>query len=211
DDRDLEWWWSDDLAARRSAHFNGNLKRLAEECNRRGIDVVLATQQFQSTMLDAPARRGVSYADEVAMLRRKVAAGEIGPSTGKVVDWGGEGSVDDLVFKMKASGTDVESVRGFAGLQPPRAMLMHSRLMDDLRGWAAAPGSPVGFADVVHALDGRRDLMVNWVHLNGEANAIVARAFADAIAPRMLATLARRGVSAQPSPSAPLASTPSPG
>lgn len=192
DESDVEWWWSDDLAARRSAHFVGNLKRLVEECNRRGIDVVLATQAFQSTLLDAPGRRGVSYADEVAMLRGKVAAGEIGPATGKVVVAAGEGSVGDLVFKMKATGSDVESVRNLAGLQPPRAMLVHARLMDDLRAWAAAPGSPVGFADVVHALDGRRDLMVNWVHLSGEANAIVARAFAAAIAPRMLAALGRR-------------------
>jgi len=196
DESDVDWWWSDDLAARRSAHFNGNLKRLVEECNRRGIDVVLATQAFQSTLLDAPSRRGVSYADEVAMLRRKVADGEIGPATGKVVVAAGEGSVGDLVFKMKATGSDVESVRNLAGLQPPRAMLMHARLMDDLRGWAAAPGSPVGFADVVHALDARRDLMVNWVHLSGEANAIVARALADAIAPRMLASLARRNAAA---------------
>jgi lysophospholipase L1-like esterase len=188
EESDVAWWWSDDLAARRSAHFNGNLRRLVEECRERGIDVVLATQQFQSTLLSPEERRGVSYADEVAMLRGKVARGELGPSDGRV----GDVSVDALVFKVRATGADPIAVRDLAGLTAPRAMLVHARLMDQLRGWAAAPGSPVGFADVVHALDSRRDLMVNWVHLDGAANAIVARTLAAAIEPRMAAAVAAR-------------------
>ena len=49
--------------------------------------------------------------------------------------------------------------------------------MADLRTWAATHPD-VGFVDMIHELDGDRDLMVSWVHLRGAANAIVARAFA---------------------------------
>ena len=58
DEVDVAWWWSDELAARRSAHFIGNLKRLAEECGTRGGQVVFATQQLdrKSTRLNSSHR-----------------------------------------------------------------------------------------------------------------------------------------------------------
>jgi hypothetical protein len=51
--------------------------------------------------------------------------------------------------------------------------------MDDLRAWASREQVPL--VDVIRELDGNRDLMVNWVHLRGEANAIIARALAREI------------------------------
>ena len=60
--------------------------------------------------------------------------------------------------------------------------------MADLRAWAATHPD-VGFVDMIHdmihELDGDRDLMVSWVHLRGAANAIVARAFARELRARL--------------------------
>ncbi|MFQ5510413.1 MAG: SGNH/GDSL hydrolase family protein [Candidatus Krumholzibacteriia bacterium] len=57
--------------------------------------------------------------------------------------------------------------------------LTHNVLMRDLEAWAAARGVP--YADVIGAMDQRRDCLVSWVHLNPEGNRMVARAFATAI------------------------------
>lgn len=182
---DVAWWWSDELAARRSVHFNGNLRRLVEECRARGIGVVLATQQFQSTLIPAAERRGVSYEAELAMVRDRVARGEIGPGAPGLSAAGRYRKASDLVFEVRAKGGEPGVVREFQAFEPPRAMLMHARLMADLRAWAPSAGSDVGFVDVVHELDGGRDHLVNWVHLDGQANAVIARALAREIAPRL--------------------------
>jgi len=185
DELDVEWWWSDELAKRRSDHFVGNLKRLADECAKRGIALVVATQQFQSTLLSDEERRATTYDAEVEIVRRKVAAGEMGPSSRSVRVGGKPGEVTDLVLDLRKAGQDPMAARHLAGFDPPRAMLVHARLMDDLRTWAGSPGSGVTLVDTIRALDSHRDWMVNWVHLEGRANAVIAEALADAIAPML--------------------------
>lgn len=185
DELDVAWWWSDDLARRRSDHFVGNLKRLAEECAKHGIKLVVATQQFQSTLLSAEELRGTSYDAEVEIVRRRVAGGEMGPASRSVRVGGKPGEVTDLVLDLRKAGQDPMAARHLAGFDPPRAMLVHARLMDDLRAWAGSPGSGVTLVDTIHALDPHRDWMVNWVHLDGRANAVIAEALADAIAPML--------------------------
>ena len=185
DELDVAWWWSDELAKRRSEHFIGNLRRLAEECGKRGIRLVVATQQFQSTLLSGDERRGTSYDAEVAIVREKVARGEMGPASRSVRVGGKPGEVTDLVLDLRKAGQDPMAARNLAGFDPPRAMLVHARLMDDLRAWAGDPSSGVVLVDTIRALDAHRDWMVNWVHLEGRANAVIARALADAIAPTL--------------------------
>ena len=58
-------------------------------------------------------------------------------------------------------------------------LLTHSKVMDALRSWASAQGVPL--VDVIHALDGDRDVLVSWVHLSPKGNRIVAQAFVDEI------------------------------
>ncbi len=194
DELDVEWWWSDELAKRRSDHFVGNLKRLADECAKRGIALVVATQQFQSTLLSDEERRATTYDAEVEIVRRKVAAGEMGPSSRSVRVGGKPGEVTDLVLDLRKAGQDPMAARHLAGFDPPRAMLVHARLMDDLRTWAGSPGSGVTLVDTIRALDPHRDWMVNWVHLEGRANAVIAEALADAITPMLgLGAAAPRG------------------
>ncbi|MFM7735220.1 MAG: SGNH/GDSL hydrolase family protein [Alphaproteobacteria bacterium] len=185
DELDVAWWWSDDLAKRRSEHFLGNLKRFADECAKRGIKLVVATQQFQSTLLTPEQRRATTYDAEVEIIRRKAAAGEMGPASRSVLVGGKPGEVTDLVLDLRKAGQDPMAARHLAGFDPPRAMLVHARLMDDVRTWAGSPGSGVTLVDTIRALDPHRDWMVNWVHLDGRANAVIAEALADAIAPML--------------------------
>ncbi|HEY5998001.1 MAG TPA: SGNH/GDSL hydrolase family protein [bacterium] len=62
------------------------------------------------------------------------------------------------------------------------ALLLHRRLMDDLRGWARTRSVP--FVDVIAALDHDRDQLVSWVHLTPAANRVVAGLFAEELARR---------------------------
>jgi GDSL-like Lipase/Acylhydrolase family len=167
---DSDWWWSDELAALRSRKFLGNLQRLADECQRRGIVLVVATQQVKSFLVPDDQIRGVSYDEEVAIVRDRLRQN---------ATLRGRSDVPELVFKLRTNAQEEEGARVAALFAPARVLLIHSRLMDDLRTWAAA--SNVGFVDMIHELDERRDLMVNWVHLTAEANAIVAKAFARTI------------------------------
>jgi hypothetical protein len=67
------------------------------------------------------------------------------------------------------------------GLLTDRAFgfLVHDRLMTDLVRWDEENG--VGRVDVIAAMDAHRHEIVSPVHLSRSGNAIVARAFADAI------------------------------
>jgi hypothetical protein len=179
---DAEWWWSDELAQRRSRAFLANLDRLREECARRGIHLIVATQQFRSTLVPEKELHGITYAEELAMVREKLARGEIGP---QMV------AVPEIAFKSRVKGAGEEGLRMITGFYPPRTMLVHARLMDDLRAWAGR--NDVGFVDVIAELDGNRDLMVNWVHLRGEANAIIARALAREILAELEASPPQNG------------------
>lgn len=167
---DVGWWWSDELAERNSKRFLANLGTIATECKRRGIRFVVATQQFQSLLIPPEQRHGLTYDQEVAIVREKVARGEIGPQAS---------TFTDLAFQQRMIGADQFSARSFATIDPPRVMLTHARLMNDLRAWAPREG--VALVDTIHELDGDRDLLVNWVHLRPEANRKIARALAGAI------------------------------
>jgi lysophospholipase L1-like esterase len=170
DAADTDWWWSDELAERRSRAFIANLDRLAAECRRRGIRLIVCTQQFKSTLIPPEQLRGLTYDQEVEQVRAKVARGELGPHAVPV---------SRLAFGTRLHGDDALNIRTLAVGYPPRALLVHTRLMAALRAWV--PGAGVGFVDVIHELDAHRDLIVNWVHLRGEANAIIARALAREI------------------------------
>lgn len=167
---DVAWWWSDELAERRSRAYLRNLTRLAALCEEHGIRLVVATQQMNSGLVPAPERRGLSYDEELELVRNRVANGEIGP---------GLDLVPGLAFEQRVTGGEPRAIRTLAQIDPGRVMRIHARLMADLRAWAREAG--VGFVDGIRALDEDRHLMVNWVHLRPEANAILARALADAI------------------------------
>src|SRR6185369_11693110 len=74
---DTDWWWSDELAERRSRKFLGNLQRIADVCHRRGIRFIVATQQVKSFLVPDDQIRGVSYDQEVAIVRDKLGQNEI--------------------------------------------------------------------------------------------------------------------------------------
>jgi hypothetical protein len=94
-----------------------------------------------------------------------------------------------VAFNVRLQGSDASLiVRNFAIMYPPRALLVHTKLMTALRAWA--PSAGVGFVDVIHELDSRRDLLVNWVHLRGEANRIIAQLLAREIRAGMAHTVA---------------------
>lgn len=168
---DPEWWWSDELAARRSKAFLANLSRLAEECRRRGIGLVVATQQMRSEVVPQSKIRGVTYDAEVALVREKLARGEIGPRVAEVAQ--------HMLDARLAGSADGHAVRAVNMFTWPRIMLIHSRLMADERTWAAQRDVPL--VDVVELLDPRRDLLLSWVHLHPEANLEVARALAPVV------------------------------
>lgn len=169
---DPEWWWSEDLAERRKTAFIANLDRLAEECRRRGIRLIVATQQLKSDIVPRETLHGVSYDQEVALLREQVARGVIGPGAAAKVP----ADALDVRLAGTADAADIRTVNMFG---VPRVLLVHARLMAAERRWAAETGVPL--VDTIRVLDGDRDLLVNWVHLRPEANAKIARALAAAI------------------------------
>ncbi|MEW6270143.1 MAG: SGNH/GDSL hydrolase family protein [Thermodesulfobacteriota bacterium] len=175
DATDAAWWWSDEQAERRSRGFIANLEKLRAECRERGIALVVATQQFRSTLIPEEEQRGVTYRQEVELVRDKLRRGEIGPHALEV---------PEKTFELRTKAVDDTGMRTIAMLHPPRAMLVHTRLMDELRAWARAHDVPL--VDVIAELDQRRDLMVNWVHLKPEANRIVASALAREIRPLLV-------------------------
>jgi lysophospholipase L1-like esterase len=168
---DPEWWWSDELAERRRAAFIANLDRLAAECHRRGITLIVATQQLKSDVVPPGELHGVTYEQEVALVREKLARGEIGPRLG-------DAPAAALDFRL-AGTADPADVRTINQFGVPRVLLVHARLMAAERRWAPDAGVPL--VDVIRELDGDRDLLVNWVHLRPEANAKIAHALAAAI------------------------------
>lgn len=172
DATDARWWWSDEQAERRSRAFVANLERLRALCREHGIDLVVATQQFRSTLIPLEELRGVTYQQELEVVRDKLRRGEIGPDALPVTE---------KTFELRTQAVDDTGMRMIATLHPPRAMLVHARLMDAMRAWARA--SDVPLVDVIVELDGRRDLLINWVHLRPEANRIVAAALARTIRP----------------------------
>ena len=169
---DLEWCWNDGLAAQRERVFLRNLDWIREECERRGIVFVVATQQFRSTLLASEGLEGVTYAQEVEFVRGKVRDGVLGPGSKQK-------EASDAAFGLRVNSDDPWAIAVLNGYDFPRAMLVHARLMEGLRAWATTYDVPL--VDVVEKLDSQRHLLVNWVHLRPEANAVVARALAEEI------------------------------
>lgn len=60
------------LSAGKGEKFVANLAAIREECLRRGIVFIAATQQANSTHLKREQLKGVTYSDEVAMLREQL-------------------------------------------------------------------------------------------------------------------------------------------
>jgi lysophospholipase L1-like esterase len=154
-----EHMWSHEVAAERSSVFLENLEKLRSECAARGITFIVATQQVKSGILPAEKLRGVTYAEELALIDAARKKHEVGPgATGIAV-------------------TDLQKMGSW--LDPARVFTVHAHLMADMLVWANEKKVPV--ADVRTALDERRDLLVSWVHLHPDANRIVAETLADAI------------------------------
>ena len=120
--------------------------------------------------LDDACRSVSEVFNGVEFVREQRAQGKIGPHMLPV---------SATTFDLRLKADDEMAPRTVAMLYPPRVMLVHTRAMADLRDWASRENVPL--ADVIHALDGDRDLMVNWVHLTGQANVIVARELARVI------------------------------
>ena len=57
----------------RSERFLTNLFLIREQCQRRGIILIVANQQAKSFVLDEEAIKGVTYQEEVELLKRKLA------------------------------------------------------------------------------------------------------------------------------------------
>ena len=126
----------------KSEEFLSHVSAIYEECRRNGITFVVGSQQAQSMTLDRKSIKGVTYQEEVDLVRGKLAHG---------------GHID--AFQLD--------------------FLTHAVLMRDLKEWAASNHVPC--ADVISAMDERRDCLVSWVHLNPEGNRIVAGVFAQTI------------------------------
>ena len=158
--------WSDELAERRSQAFLRNIRLLSEECRKRGIRLIVTTQQMQPVMVGSQAK-GTTYQDDVRLVKEKLARGE----------------VSHIHFDSPFLNPVGHLLSQF---DPARVLLIHARMMSDLAAWAAT--SDVGFVDLIAALDHDRDLLVNWVHLKAEGN----RKIAEALAPEVLRQVAIR-------------------
>jgi hypothetical protein len=154
-----EHMWSDEVAAARSRVFLENLETLRGACAEHGITFIVATQQVKSGVIPADQLRGVTYAEELAIIDDARERRELGPGAAPVAV------------------TNLQKLSSW--LDPARVLRVHSRVMADMLVWAKEKNVPV--ADVRTALDERRDLLVSWVHLYPEANRIVAETLADAI------------------------------
>ncbi len=142
-----------------------------KECQRRNIVLIVASQQATALWTQRDLRRGLSYRDEVTLVRERVARGmepdgqpkkEVPRSLSLV-----EGSIEGEAERLKM------------GLDPARVLLVHSRLMQELERWVST--TDIDYVDVIDLLDEDRDLLLTWVHLAPKANRMVARAFADVI------------------------------
>ena len=74
---------------------------------------------------------------------------------------------------------DMATIRRRLQAQYARIFTIHSRLMTDLKAWAAE--NDVGLVDVIELLDQDRDLLISWVHLHPTANRMIAEALAQKI------------------------------
>lgn len=130
------------VSAGRTQEFIANLEKLRRLCENNGISLIVASQQAKSKLIDREDIAGMTYAEEAAVVREKLARdGEI--------------------------------------LPPRLTFLTHADIMAAQRDWVQE--NNVLYADVIDVLDQRRDVLVSWVHLSPEGNALIANALADAV------------------------------
>ncbi|MFP6664854.1 MAG: SGNH/GDSL hydrolase family protein [Deltaproteobacteria bacterium] len=154
--------WSEELVNEREAMFIGNLAKLDAAVRAAGGRLVVVTQQLKSHLVDTPELKGITYAEEVDIVRAAVGAGTAGP-----------GSAQHPVLSPFAAIAQI--------YDGARVMLIHDRLVEGLADWTAENGIPL--ADARAALDDRRDLLLSWVHLHPDANRVVAETIADVLLP----------------------------
>ncbi|MDH3521196.1 MAG: SGNH/GDSL hydrolase family protein [Myxococcales bacterium] len=166
--------WSDAYAERRQHVFLRNVEALRAACAERGIRFIAVTQQATSIAVPLAELKGLSYEDEVRLVRERVARGVVG-SHDSMKTW------RDLAGRVARLpvGQGAAERKRLANLDKTRIFLIHARLMQGLREWAR--GREVGFVDGIAILDDARDLLISWVHLHPEANQKLARALADEI------------------------------
>ena len=146
---------------RRSEVFLDNVSSLREACREQGIHLIVANQQASSQTVEKSAMKGLTYADEIALvedrlLRNNERPAPAGGSVGPRLRWRLEQFFDH-----------------------ERIFLTHARLMRDLDHWARA--NDVDFFDAIELLDRDRQLLLSWVHLHPQANAMLAEALAGRI------------------------------
>lgn len=170
---DPRFAWSEEAARARVRVFLENAETLRRLCAEHGILFIVATQQAKSGLVPAERMRGLSYEAEVALVRHALESGEIGPKASRSPPGGG--------LEILAAGA----------LNPARVLLVHARVMAALRRWATEAKVPL--ADVIAALDDRRDLLLSWVHLDARANRVVADTLADVIADELRTAASVKG------------------
>jgi hypothetical protein len=149
--------FGDVVALRAAAEYLGSLDVIAARCREHGIRMIAVTQQARSLMVERPDARGLSFADEMTLVRRRLGGDDAGnpvPGTPPLTD--------GLVQRFTAP-----------------AFVTHGAVMQVLARWAAERDVPL--VDGIAALDRRRDLVVTWVHLAPLGNKLLARALAPEI------------------------------
>jgi hypothetical protein len=68
---------------------------------------------------------------------------------------------------------------GFVQAVTAASFVVHAGVMDAVRGWAAR--QDVELVDGIARLDGHRDSLVTWVHLDARGNKLLAKALASRI------------------------------
>jgi hypothetical protein len=166
--------WSDEFAERRRRVFLRNVETLRAACAERHIRLIAVTQQARSLAVPSDALRGLSYEDEVRLVRERVARGVVG-SRDSMDAWR---NVASRVARLPR-GQGKAARQRLADLDKTRIFLIHSGLMQELREWARS--AEVGFVDGIAVLDDDRHLLISWVHLHPEANRKLAGAIAGEI------------------------------
>lgn len=161
-----DYVWSEEQAEERRDVYLDNVEEIRAEAEKRGVTLIVASQQAKSGVVPQAEMRGLDYATEQERLRAALMAGTHGPKAQAV-------ALNDMQELARM-------------LDPARVFLVHGYVMEGLREWASSHGVP--YVDVIAALDDRRDLLLSWVHLHADANTVVAKAFAETI----LAEEARR-------------------
>src|SRR5207249_1411429 len=70
--------WSDQVAAGASERFLANAAALRDDCRRAGADLLVASQQAKSELVEREQMRGLRYEDEVKLVQESLRPGAEG-------------------------------------------------------------------------------------------------------------------------------------